>query len=80
MDQVGRVEEVYRAEHVVHDRRQVVLTQLKKFMLSKNLVQICLFTVHYDKQVLHRLGRVQINLRCDDVENARREYVFLQRR
>ena len=80
MDQVSRVEVVYGAEHVVHHCGQVILTELKKFMLIKDLVEICLFTVHNDKQVLNRLSRVHINLWSDDVENARREYVILKRR
>ena len=52
MNEIGGVQIVHRAEYVIHDGCQVVLTELIKFIISKDHIQVRVLDVHDHEQVI----------------------------
>lgn len=69
MDEIGGVNVIDRAEHVIHHRCQMIHAQFQMFILIEHMIQIKLLILHDDEQVFNRVFRFDINFRKDDIIN-----------
>ena len=77
MHDIGRVQIVNRAEDIIHDYFDVLISEVKVLKVAEKLSKICFFRVHYNEQVLYWLIRLWINVWDDDVMNPGSEAVGL---
>ena len=80
MDQIGRVNIIDGAQHIVHDYSQMIHVHLQPLVLLEHLVQIGLLDVHDEENVVNRIWRAFVNIRDDHIENVGGKTVALQRR
>ena len=62
MHQICRVQIMYGAKHVIHDRSRMIHTKLICLMTVNDFSQIGLLYFHNNKNVANRTLRIQINI------------------